>query len=67
MKNKIKKDKLYFDLVRYTKDNVTGVLGLNLFFDKRTPNSFLSILKKNNLTIIIGILILIHLKKKKEN
>ena len=50
MKNKIKKDKLYFDLVRYMKDNVTGVLGLNLFSDRRTPNSFLSILKKNNLT-----------------
>jgi len=50
MKNQIKKEKLYFDLVRYTKDNVTGVLGLNLFNNQRTSSSFLSVLKRNNLT-----------------
>ena len=50
MKNKIKMEQLYFDLVRYMKDNVTGVLGLNLFNDIRTSSSFLSVLKRNNLT-----------------
>jgi len=50
MKSQIKKEKLYFDLVRYMKDNVTGVLGLNLFNDRRTSSSFLSVLKRNNLT-----------------
>jgi hypothetical protein len=50
MKNQIKKEKLYFDLVRFMKDNVTGVIGLNLFNDRRTSSSFLSVLKKNNLT-----------------
>ena len=50
MKNIIKKDHLYFDLVRYMKDNVTGVLGLNLFNDPRASSSFLSVLKRNNLT-----------------
>ena len=50
MKNQIKKEKLYLYLVRYTKDNVTGVLGLNLFSNKRTSSSFLSVLKRNNLT-----------------
>ena len=50
MKNQIKKEKLYFDLVRYIKDNVTGVLGLNLYNNKRTSSSFLSVLKRNNLT-----------------
>ena len=50
MKNKIKKDQLYFDLVRYMKDDVTGVLGLNLFNDRRASSSFLSVLKRYNLT-----------------
>ena len=51
MKNKIKKEQVYFDLVRYMKDNMTGVLGLNLFFnDRRVSSSFLSVLKKYNLT-----------------
>ena len=50
MKNKIKKDQLYFDLVRYMKDDVTGVLGLNLYNDRRASSSFLSVLKRYNLT-----------------
>jgi hypothetical protein len=50
MKNQIKKEKLYFDLVRYMKDNVTGVIGLSLFMNQRTTRSFLSVLKRNNLT-----------------
>ena len=50
MKNQIKKEKLYFDLVRFMRDNVTGVIGLNLFNDGRTSSSFLSVLKKNNVT-----------------
>ena len=45
MKKKINKN-LYFDLVRYMKDNVTGLIGLSLNNDRRTPNSFLSLLKK---------------------
>ena len=49
MKEKINKN-LYFDLVRYMKDNVTGLIGLSLNNNRRTPNSFLSILKKNNIT-----------------
>lgn len=49
MKKKINKN-LYFDLVRYMKDNVTGLIGLSLNNDRRTPNSFLSLLKKNNIT-----------------
>ena len=49
MKNKINKN-LYFDLVRTMKDNVTGLIGLSLNNDRRTPNSFLSLLKTNNIT-----------------
>jgi hypothetical protein len=49
MKKKINKN-LYFDLVRYMKDNVTGLIGLSLNNDRRTSNSFLSLLKKNNIT-----------------
>ena len=49
MKNKKIKN-LYFDLVRYMKDNVTGLIGLSLYNDRRTSNSFLSLLKKNNIT-----------------
>ena len=45
MKKKINKN-LYFDLVRYMKDNVTGLIGLSLNNYRRTPNSFLSLLKK---------------------
>ena len=50
MNNKKKFNNMYFDLVRSIKDNVTGVLGLSLFEDYRTKNSFLNILKKNNIT-----------------
>ena len=50
MKSQIKKENLYFDLVRYMKDNVTGVIGLSLFNNQRTSSSFLSVLKRNNLT-----------------
>ena len=49
MKNKINEN-LYFDLVRTMKDNVTGLIGLSLNNDRRTPNSFLSLLKTNNIT-----------------
>ena len=50
MKSKTDKKSIYFDLVRYIKDNVTGILGLCLDGDRRTPSSFLRILKNNNFT-----------------
>ena len=50
MKNKIKLINTRIDLVRNIKDNITGVLGLHLFTNKRTEISFLSFAKKNNLT-----------------
>ena len=51
MKNKIKENNLYFDIVRNIKDNITGIIGLSLHgLDFRESSSFLSILKKKNLT-----------------
>jgi hypothetical protein len=41
---------LNFDLVRYMKDNVTGLIGLSLYNDRMTLNSFLLLLKSNNIT-----------------
>jgi hypothetical protein len=32
------------------KDNVTGLIGLSLYNDRMTLNSFLSLLKSNNIT-----------------
>ena len=50
MKKIIKINKADFDLVKNIKDNITGVLGLHLLENKRTPRCFLSFLEKNNLT-----------------
>ena len=50
MKKNIKINKANFDLVKNIKDNITGVLGLHLLENKRTPRCFLSFLEKNNIT-----------------
>ena len=47
---KIKKEKLSFNLVRNSEDNITGEIGLNLYdTNKGSFNSFLNILKRNDL------------------
>ena len=50
MKKKIRINKVYFDLVKNIKDNITGIIGLHLGQNSRTKSSFLYFLKKNNLT-----------------
>lgn len=50
MKNVEENKNFYFDLVRNIRDNVTGIIGLSLSDDSRKANSFISILKRNNLT-----------------
>ena len=46
----ITKEQLSFNLVRNAEDNITGEIGLNLYdTNKRSFNSFLNTLKRNNL------------------
>ena len=46
----LSKEKLFFNLVRNAEDNITGEIGLNLYdTNKRSFNSFLNVLKRNDL------------------
>ena len=46
----VKKEKIFFNLVRNAEDNITGEIGLNLYdTNKRSFNSFLNTLKKHKL------------------
>ena len=47
-KKKKEKKHLYFELVQNIKDNVTGILGLNLY-DSNNQKSFLNVLKTQNI------------------
>ena len=50
--NKIKKEKLKFTLVKNVKDDITGLIGLNILEEntnKEKPNSFLNVLKSEKL------------------
>ena len=51
MKNERKVSKLYFELARNIKDNITGIVGLKLYDNYfRRESSFLYLLKQNNIT-----------------
>jgi hypothetical protein len=50
--NKIKKEKLKFTLAKNVKDDITGLIGLNIFEEnanKEKPNSFLNVLQSEKL------------------
>ena len=50
LKNKIKGEKIYFELMRNVEDNITGEIGLNLYDrNKWSFNSFINILKTRNI------------------